>query len=471
MKKKLLMSLMVLSISTYTTTALRPGQDVISQNTITDSISYTSSAVGRPKLNPLQKHCLDDNPVPPPFTYLNRTATPIDIKGIKLRIIADAKNKKATGIAQINFSPLTTGSPLLDLVYAPSRLKLNRRELSPDNLREIQTPDQNDTLRLLDAELPQGQDNVLEIEYQYPEDNSTIAFNGGGVDLSFMMDDTKPRRFLEQHAPANLEYDQFAMTVDIELLNAAKHHRLFTNGVPTRHAENKRWIVKFPDYFTSSSFYLHLTDKPQATKTGVYTSHATNRSFEVIVYSKTMAQVNEALQKSYKILGELEGDYGPFPHNKLIIYVEDPGGGRNGMEYSGATMTTMEVIGHELLHSWFGRGVMPANGDAGWIDEAIAYWRDLEYPTEPVSPTFVSKLSGFGPYHRCTPKDAKDGGPFLMSQLDSLFAGGLRPVLKKFFLENQRRVITTRNFFDFLNAQPHSGDLDMLFRRSVCGQQ
>jgi hypothetical protein len=50
------------------------------------------------------------------------------------------------------------------------------------------------------------------------------------------------------------------------------------------------------------------------------------------------------------------------------------------MEYCGATMTDPGALGHELTHSWFARGVMPANGNTGWIDEAVASWRDDGYP-------------------------------------------------------------------------------------------
>ena len=82
---------------------------------------------------------------------------------------------------------------------------------------------------------------------------------------------------------------------------------------------------------------------------------------------------------------ELEQTYGPYPHEALLIYCT--GNISGGMEYAGATMTSLEALGHEITHSWFARGVMPANGNAGWIDEAIARWRDRGYPRAPPRPS------------------------------------------------------------------------------------
>ena len=61
----------------------------------------------------------------------------------------------------------------------------------------------------------------------------------------------------------------------------------------------------------------------------------------------------------------------------MTIYIA----GRGGMEHCGATITSMSALAHEITHSWFARGVMPANGNAGWIDEGTARWRDRGYPT------------------------------------------------------------------------------------------
>src|SRR6202007_2624705 len=41
-----------------------------------------------------------------------------------------------------------------------------------------------------------------------------------------------------------------------------------------------------------------------------------------------------------------------------------------GMEYDGATTTSVGALEHEVFHSWFGRGVKPARAGDGWIDEA-----------------------------------------------------------------------------------------------------
>ena len=173
-------------------------------------------------------------------------------------------------------------------------------------------------------------------------------------------------------------------------------------------------------------------------------------------------------------MGELEADYGPYAHKDMLIYVartlEPP---LAGMEYCGATMTNPgHTLEHELLHSWFGRGIMPANGNAGWIDEAIARWRDNGYPradSEPGRPPV--NLAGFSPYRRRTTREAYFFGSLLLSEIDYLLRdqGGLRPVLKSLFLQSRRDVIDTRFFQTFLEQQTGL-DLAQIFERYVYRQ-
>jgi hypothetical protein len=123
------------------------------------------------------------------------------------------------------------------------------------------------------------------------------------------------------------------------------------------------------------------------------------------------------------------------------------------------------------MHSWFARGVMPANGNAGWIDEAIARWRDLGYPTATATPHRPPiNLAGFSPYRRHTPRQSYEMGSLLLSELDLLFQpGGLRPMLAKLFQEKRRALITTAFFQTFLERQ--SGiSLDAIFSRYVFGK-
>ena len=144
------------------------------------------------------------------------------------------------------------------------------------------------------------------------------------------------------------------------------------------------------------------------------------------------------------------------------------------MEYCGATMTTLNALPHEITHSWFGRGIMPANGNSGWIDEAIASWRDNHYPRASGPPDRSPvQLSGFSPYRRHTAQFPSPyyWGSLLLSELDYLFRnnGGLRPILKDLFLEKKRCLITTPYFQGFLE-QKTGLNLNSIFSRYVYGR-
>ena len=44
------------------------------------------------------------------------------------------------------------------------------------------------------------------------------------------MTDLEQRGYLERHAPANLEFDQVPMRVEIRISGSSRTHRLYTNG-------------------------------------------------------------------------------------------------------------------------------------------------------------------------------------------------------------------------------------------------
>src|SRR5690606_28199516 len=99
--------------------------------------------------------------------------------------------------------------------------------------------------------------------------------------------------------------------------------------------------------------------------------HGLEKEIPVLVYSPRSDLADSGLARALSVLAELEGTYGPYAHAKMVAYITPDGG---GMEYCGATMTSLWALEHEFTHSWFARGVMPADGNAGWIDEAIASW-------------------------------------------------------------------------------------------------
>jgi hypothetical protein len=191
----------------------------------------------------------------------------------------------------------------------------------------------------------------------------------------------------------------------------------------------------------------------------------------VTVYGEDTATVDRASTEAREVLTELETTYGAYAHARLVIYATKALGG-GGMEYCGATTTTLPALAHELTHSWFARGVLPANGNSGWIDEAVASWRDNGYPrAEPIERSPVN-LAGFSPYRRHTTRDAYTYGALFLSELDHLLArhgSSLRSVLGEFYRERRRRLITTPMFQAFVQ-QRIAEDLGPRFDRYVYGK-
>ena len=401
------------------------------------------------------------NEAPPPFNWQGKSVVPIEFTNYELSLDVDVPNKRANGRAKITFVARQGGHPLLDMVRTPRMVSVDG---TVSGFPQVVPPDNQVPVRVLDVEVEAGSHELI-VEYDLTKD--TISFDNNGVQLSFFMTDLKTRGYLERHAPANLEFNQFPLTVRISVAGAGTTPRLFTNG--KAETSGNAWEVTFPAHFSSSSFFLHLSDRP---------FHVQNDSFNgksatipLLAYGLIQDALPHAIATAKSVLAELESTYGAYAHDRLTMFITGPG----GMEYCGATMTSLGSLPHEILHSWFARGVMPANGNAGWIDEGIAKWRDNQYPTRQPDPERApTQLSGFSPYQRHTPRNAYDDGSLLFSELDHLFgqgAGkGLRPVLGELYRQKKLQQITTEFLKSFLESQT-GHDLGAVFDRFVYGRE
>jgi len=113
---------------------------------------------------------------------------------------------------------------------------------------------------------------------------------------------------------------------------------------------------------------------------------------------------------------------------------------------------------------------MPADGNTGWIDEAIASWRDKGYQRNP-SPGFEgSNIGGHSVYKRNTDKRSYALGSAFMAYLDFRLQemGGLKAFLKGYFQTYKHQVITTQHFKN--NLEFFSGlNLDDAFGTYIWG--
>ena len=87
-------------------------------------------------------------------------------------------------------------------------------------------------------------------------------------------------------------------------------------------------------------------------------------------------------------LAELQTALGPFPMPRGLAVVLTQSGG--GMEYYGATTTSLRALRHEVFHMYFGCSTVARTYRDSWWDEAINMWYERS-----VDPAFAPIPEGF----------------------------------------------------------------------------
>lgn len=334
----------------------------------------------------------------------------------------DLKNKSANVVAEIKLETVEAGFPVFDSVLAPSSVAFNGVKVESI---ETKTPNRETTLRYINKLIPAGT-HTLKVELPL---RTLVEFSPAGVKSAFWTSDLSERSFLERYLPANFEFDQVKMNFTVNFIGGSGKQVIYTNG-DVSSVKSNTYKISYPDYYTSSSLFFHTVPEGSTKELRFTLKSIDGRDIPSVVYfsnSSFGASLGQLKTKTTEVFHELESDYGPFPHPSITVLQA----GAGGMEYCGATMTDFSALGHELFHSYFARGVMPANGNAGWVDEALASWRDAGYQT-------VSTLSGVAgmsthPYYtRTTDRAAYTFGEKFMRLMDSKLKskGGLKPFMR-----------------------------------------
>lgn len=357
----------------------------------------------------------------------------VDFKKAKSVITYDISKRSVAAVTTIEFSQNKAGKPIFDLVNSPTSIRLNGESI------ESQTTSMNgvSTVRYLDKSLEAGSHSMI-IENSF---STNLSWGMGTVKSAFWMSDLSDRRYIEQYLPTNLEFDQYQSDFEIKIIGSTTEHTLYTNGAVSEVASN-HWNVRYPETYTASSYFLHITPKGAIPEQKASYRSIDGREIPVTVY--TSQSTSRFMNATLGILAELEADYGPWPHAQVIIY----GAGSGGMEHCGATITSFSALGHELIHSYFARGVMPAHGNSGWVDEAIASWRDSNYQTYSSRSLSRTNMAAHSVYQRTTDRDAYSKGMRFMGYLNGKFEGqeSFKVFLKNFFDEYKFKPFKTAQF-------------------------
>jgi len=338
----------------------------------------------------------------------------------KYEVTFDIAEKRARISSFIRFTNRSEGMPVFDLIDEPASVVVDGEKATQELIEAPGSrPRQRIAFRIVKKKLAPGP-HMLEIEHElkaYP-----ARFGPGKVQSGFFMWDFDARGLLERYLPANLEYDQVPMRMDVRLKGATREHLLFTNGRADRLARDS-WSIEFPKHFNCSALYFHVRPRSETTVLRYDFHSRDGRKIPVVVYEDKRL-LRQDLKPFKELLDEkvkaYEARFGPFPHPSLIVY--NTGTSKGAMEYSGAAFTNLEALPHELAHSYFGRGVMPANGNAGWIDEAMATY--VGGPDTGATGVLEPKnMAGHSPYFRGNDSLGYTYGVNLLLNIDRRLAG------------------------------------------------
>ncbi len=371
---------------------------------------------------------------PKSFSTSAGNAVFVDFITADYAINYNAETKSSNVVATIKFNAPEAGLPIFDSVEAPTSVVLDGETITAT---ETKTPSSETTLRVMNKSVSTGSHTaVISVPLK-----TLVEYKNDGIRSAFWTSDLDERRFLERYMPANLEYDQVKMTFTINFEGVKAVQKIYTNGIvkETKRLGKTTFKISYPEYYNASSIFFHTVPEGTMDELRFTLKSIDGREIPSVVYFQRsilggMTSLQKLKDLSTEVFHELEGDYGAWPHPSLVVY----NAGSGGMEYCGATMTSVSALGHELFHSYFARGVMPANGNSGWIDEALASWRDDGYQTLSTL-SGSSRMSSHAYYTRTTDTAAYSFGERFMSLMDGKLKskGGLKPFMRH-MVENRK---------------------------------
>ncbi len=417
---------------------------------------------------------------PPITTVDGLRAVPIDIQHVEARVVFDLATRKAQAEATLRFiTGAEAGNPVFDLRQAIEEATLDDQAIAPARLRHHDFGGgARAELRILEAELPANSAHSLRLRYPLniplsPQADSALVWDSAGARVywDFWFTDLWPGRYLEMWLPANLIYDRFGTSLEIEVAGSTIAHRLVTNGQVAELGAN-HWRVEFPEQFTALSPMLVLAaqDQLEARESRVALPGG-DLQLEIVqpVGASTDLTLIEQQLKQY--LTDNATQIGPYVHgSRFTAYIW--ANQARSMEYNGAITSNVAAIKHEAFHGWYGRGIRPAAQNDGWIDEAWDVYStetgDQEPPFELSEPPVT--LCSANPFNRVTPQESYDDGARLFASLAAVIGQeDLRAAMIAFYRENVGGLVTTKQLEMFLIKRSGKPQLADYFKRFVYG--
>jgi len=411
---------------------------------------------------------------PDNFDYGDTQAVYVDLQSVQAAVEFDVEAEEYRGTARLEFVSESAGKPLFTFGGSIESVVLNGQDLDAGQVKKIFDPDNKASLRIVDSLLGAGRHSI---ELSFTAESSNFKFLSRAVRAGFFMSDLSGdvvgdgQNFVEAYIPSTFEYDHYQQDLEVKVLGASKPHVLLANGTSSSLGEN-HWKISYPSYYSTSSFYMHLFEDGHFVVEKV-DYQGKEKVIPLTVYANSRSLVSSGMEGSKKVLKDLEETFGPYLHNSAIVYVTKIYDG--GMEHAGATITGIWALEHEFTHFWFARGVMPASGNSGWIDEAIASWRDDGYKSAKVPSTRRAvNLGAYSQYRLDTEYQAYEKGEAYLRELHTQFTNqygeiGLKKVLAELFADSKGKSISSEYFKSFLSKRANF-DITESYGKYVYGE-
>lgn len=450
--------------------------------TVGDGDCVTSLALLLGLLPPQASHAGTNlDLAPPPKVVGGFRAVPIDMSRITATLTFDGATQSASGTATLDFRlGRHAGCPIFDLRQTPTAVFLDGAALP---VAQIAQQDfgggAQAELRVLQRVLDAGSAHQMRIDYGIglPQASTAgsyqpqVAWSAGPrLTFNFGFTDLGPGRYLEAFVPANLVFDQHELELEVRLLNTAIAHQPITNGQVTVLGA-QHWRIVFPPATAAFSPLLEL----RAADTLASATHAvvlpfSGQNVTVTAWKLGTSAVDVAAQAATMagFLSDNESTSGRYLHGSRFTAFLNQG----GMEYDGATTSSVGSLRHEAFHSWWGRGLKPASQCDGWFDEAWTSYHDngatsalaLNFADPPVT------LASRNPWVRTTPLASYTAGERLFRGLAAMTsAATLRNGMNEFYAARQARPVTTEDIEAFLLARTARPEVVDAFHRFVYG--
>jgi len=306
-------------------------------------------------------------------------AVPVHINLVTASIIFDGASKTTQCTAEMQFTVgPDAGYPYFDLRQTVSTAILDGTSLPVSNIAHHDFGGGSDAeLRILEQWLAADSSHTLALGYDLTTPDApnarAIVWETGSARLSFdfYLSDLNPSRYLESWLPSNMLFDYFPVQLEVQIINSSHSHSLLSNASVSDLGPN-HWQLDFPSHFAPCSHML-LIEAADRVELHTTTTTLTGGALITLELLKRSTDTTLDLPATAATLAGYLDDFhtsvGPYMHsNRYRAYVTS--GPTHSMEYDGGTTSQLTALKHEVFHSWWARGMVPANGEDGWLDEA-----------------------------------------------------------------------------------------------------